>query len=272
MSPFDRSLRFDQTAGSYSFPMALSDVAQTLLDEFTSVYRSTMEERLGAGGFVVTEEIDAAIGAGEKWLVQELMELLDQAFARQRRSPLEVFQEAARFPSAALAAEGALPVRRDHAAVTALPGDSYGLAPASSQELTPEAWRAHLAWGSAKAQSMAHQVRRPVAGVYSRNLMDRSKIETELHAAGFDLFLLRNVDLIRKAMLGKKPPVAFVDLESPETDEVVRVLADAGVRVIVYGPHVDDLGFQRVRALGAADAVPRSRFFGRIADHLPRIV
>ncbi len=119
---------------------------------------------------------------------------------------------------------------------------------------------------------MSQRVRRPLAGVYSRNLMDRSKIEIELKAAGFDAFLLRNLDLVRTAMEGSRPPVAFVDLEATEVDDVIRVLARSGVRVIAYGPHVDDLGMQRARSLGAADALPRSRFFGRIADHLPRII
>ncbi len=231
-----------------------------------------MEERLGAGGFVLSTEVDLAISNGEQWLRRQLAELLEQPFAKQQRSPLELFQAAARFPTEALSAAGAPPVIRDHAASAALPGDVYGLAPASSQELTSEAWRAHLAWGASKAQAMAHRVRRPLAGVYSRNLMDRSRIELELHAAGFDVFLLRNLDLVRKAMAGKKPSVAFVDLESPDVDEVVLVLTGAGIRVVAYGPHVDDLGLQRALTLGAADAVPRARFFGRVQEYLPQIV
>jgi len=250
----------------------LSDVAQQLLDEFTSVYRPTMEERLAAGGFELSSDIESAITSGEQWLRDELAELLDRPFAEQQRSPLELFQSAARFPTQALITAGATPVVRDRAAAAALPGDVYGLAPASSQELTSEAWRAHLAWGTSKAQAMAHRVQRPAAGVYTRNLMDRSKIEIELHAAGFDPFLLRNVDLIRKAMSGKRPSIAFVDLEGPDVDEVVRLLAGADVRVIAYGPHVDDFGMQRARSLGAADAVSRSRFFGRLAEYLPQIM
>lgn len=252
--------------------MPLSDVAQALFDEFTSVFRPTMEERIGAGGFALSPEVDLAIDTGEQWLRGRLAELLEQPFAKQQRSPLELFQAAARFPTEALSAAGETPVVRDRATAAALPGDLYGLAPASSQELTSEAWRAHLAWGAGKAQEMAHRVLRPLAGVYSRNLMDRSKIELELRAAGFDIFLLRNLDLVRRAMTGKRPSVAFVDLESPDVDEVVLVLSGAGVRVVAYGPHVDDLGLQRVLSLGAADAVTRARFFGRLHEYLPQIV
>ena len=252
--------------------MPLSDVAQQLLDQFTSVYRPTMEERLAAGGFELSSDIELAISSGEQWLRDELAELLGRPFAGQQRSPLEIFQAAARFPTQALSEAGATPVVRDHAAVAALPGDVFGLAPASSQELTSEAWRAHLAWGTSKAQAMTHRAQRPLAGVYTRNLMDRSKIELELRGAGFDAFLLRNLELARKAMSGKRPSVAFVDLESPDVDEVVRLLVGADIRVIVYGPHVDDFGLQRARSLGATDAVPRSRFFGRLAEYLPRIM
>jgi hypothetical protein len=252
--------------------MSLSDVAQTLFDQFTSVYRPTMEERLGAGGFSVSAAVDEAIAEGEAWLRSELMTLLDTPFAEQSRSPLEVFQDAARFPTATLSSMGATPVQRDHVASSALPGDIYGLAPASSQELTSDAWRAHLAWGTEKAAAMLQRVRRPLVGVYSRNLMDRSKIESECRSAGFDVFLIRNPDLARKAMGGKRPPVAFVDLEGPDADEMVRILSGADIRVVVFGPHVDDLGMQRARALGAAEAVPRSRFFGRMGEFLPGIV
>lgn len=252
--------------------MPLSDVAQNLLNEFTAVYRPTMEERLAAGRFQLTNDVDEAISAGEDWLHEELEELLARPYREQTRSPLELFQDAARFPTGVLTATGTSPVERDHAAETALAGDRYGLAPASSHELTPDAWRAHLAWGAEKAQAMTVLVRRPLAGVYSRNLMDRSKIEVALKAEGFDPFLLRNAELVERAMSGKKPTVAFVDLEGPETDEVVRLLSSAGVRVIVYGPHVDDIGLQRAKSLGASDALPRSRFFGRIADYLPTIV
>ena len=68
----------------------------------------------------------------------ELGSLLRLPFREQRRSPLEVFQEAMRFPTAALDAAGTPPVSRDPAQETALPGDHHDLAPASSQALGEE--------------------------------------------------------------------------------------------------------------------------------------
>ena len=43
---------------------------------------------------------------------------------------------------------------RDEVTVNALPGDRYGLAPASSRELGDEVWEAHLRWGAAKAAAL----------------------------------------------------------------------------------------------------------------------
>lgn len=95
-------------------------------------------------------EIDQAVD----WLTSELGRLLAAPFDRQTRGPLELAQEAVKFPTAKLASLGVEPVRRDPVAVSALPGDLYGLAPLSSRDLGDTAWEAHLAWGAAKAAAM----------------------------------------------------------------------------------------------------------------------
>ncbi|HSJ28101.1 MAG TPA: hypothetical protein VLB67_07800 [Acidimicrobiia bacterium] len=105
-------------------------------------------------GLDSTPGLDEAIGRGETWLRNELGEQLAKPFERQIRGPLEVFQEAMRFPTEALAAHGAVPVSRDQVTANALPGDVYDLAPASSRDLGEDVWRAHLAWGAAKAAAL----------------------------------------------------------------------------------------------------------------------
>ena len=102
-------------------------------------------------GWDLSSAVSASIGDGERWLRTELEALLTQEFADQRRGPLELFQEAMRFPTAALAAENQGAVRRDPLVSDALPGDIYDLAPASSQQLGDDVWQAHLRWGAAKA-------------------------------------------------------------------------------------------------------------------------
>ena len=110
----------------------------------------TVESR----GWTVDPQLAASIEQGEAWLAEELEALLSQPFEQQRRGPLEVFQEAMRFPTEALAAQGIEPVERDPAAAAAIPGDRYDLAPASSAMLGEQVWQAHLAWGAAKATAM----------------------------------------------------------------------------------------------------------------------
>lgn len=88
--------------------------------------------------------------------MSELTALLARPFSQQPRGPLEVVQEAMRFPTSSLQQAGVPPADRDEVAVNALPGDVYDLAPASSRDLGEEAWVAHLRWGARKAQALRH--------------------------------------------------------------------------------------------------------------------
>ncbi|GBD84160.1 hypothetical protein BMS3Abin02_00548 [bacterium BMS3Abin02] len=109
---------------------------------------------LRSRGWGSLDGIDAAIEAGGSWLRDSLETLVATPFPEQRSGPLELFQEAMRFPSDVLASAGLPEPPRDETAVEALPGDIYDLAPVSSQLLGEEVWHAHLAWGAAKARAM----------------------------------------------------------------------------------------------------------------------
>ena len=63
--------------------------------------------------------------------------------------------------------------------------------------------------------------------------------------------------------------MALVDLEHGAASEAIAALAGAGVTVVAYGPHVDDVALAAARAQGAAEALPRSRFFARLPKLLP---
>jgi hypothetical protein len=246
----------------------MDDVAATLHAAFLDAYRPTVVARLAAMGSVETAGLDEALAAGEEWLDEALRAVLAAPHREQRHSPLEVFREAMRFPTAALETAGVAPVERDPIARDALPGDLYGLAPASSQDLGQDAWRAHLAWGAAKARAVA----RPVVGLLSVDLMDRTRIESEATSAGFAVVMWADAVAVAEALHGRHPAVAFVDLTHGEADDAVRALAGRGVRVIGYGPHVDDFAMLRARSLGAEAALARSRFFRSIPDLLPTVV
>ncbi|HVR31530.1 MAG TPA: hypothetical protein VMS74_02365 [Acidimicrobiia bacterium] len=130
--------------------MAESDLAVVL----AGAWRPLVVRVLDARGWGTVDGLTSALDAGEAWLTAELADLLALPFADQGRGPLEVFQEAMRFPTAALAAAGMPAAVRDNVTANALPGDLYALAPASSRDLGEEVWTAHLAWGARKAAAL----------------------------------------------------------------------------------------------------------------------
>ena len=66
--------------------------------------------------------------------------------------------------------------------------------------------------------------------------------------------------------------VAFVDLEAEGSDGAIVALTAQGIRVVAFGPHVDDMAMVRARSLGATVAEPRSRVFRDPAAYLPPLV
>lgn len=132
-------------------------MADELIAALTVAYRPYVESVLEDRGIDVAI-VDEALSEGEAWLKAMLDELLSRPFEDQRRGPLEVFQEAMRFPTDALRAAETPPISRDEVTANALPGDLYGLAPASSRDLGEDAWEAHLRWGARKAQALRDTV------------------------------------------------------------------------------------------------------------------
>jgi hypothetical protein len=242
-------------------------IAAGVRDAFVAAYPGYVRGRVGALHPEAVPGVDDAVASGARWLSDQLSVLLAAPFREQQRSPLEVFQEAMRFPTEALERAGVPAPDRDGTARRALPGDRYDLAPASSQDLGEEAWRAHLAWGAAKARALA----RPLVGLLSGDIMDRTRVESAADAAGYTVVSWADGTAVGAAG-GRMPPAAFVDLEHPDADEVIRFLAGRGARVTAFGPHVDDFAMLRAQMLGAADAMPRSRFFRVIRDLLPPVV
>lgn len=126
---------------------------EVLVNGYEAYARAVVAERIGSEPV----GLDDAIREGREWLHEVLEHLLRLPFPLQDRGPLEVFQEAMRFPTLVLQEAGHPPVLRDDAARSALPGDVYDLAPASSRDLGEEVWRAHLVWGAAKAAAMTRR-------------------------------------------------------------------------------------------------------------------
>lgn len=135
----------------------LSPVSRSLRDALVAVYPPYVERRLAELGIEPTDEVSESVEVGRQWLIDELSQLLAVPYPEQTRGPLEVFQEAMRFPTAALEVREVVAPARDEVAVRAIPGDIYDLAPASSSALGETVWRAHIAWGAEKAAAMTGQ-------------------------------------------------------------------------------------------------------------------
>ena len=88
------------------------------------------------------------------------------------------------------------------------------------------------------------------------DLMDRSRISAALGEAA-----LGEVEFARDVERAVGADVVIVDLaRDPAAVGRVREVAPA-VRIVAFGPHVDDAGLAAARAAGADSVLPRSRFF-----------
>lgn len=101
----------------------------------------------------------------------------------------------------------------------------------------------------------------------TKNLLDRTRIDEAVRRAGLEPVMLADRAAVERALAETAPSLALVDLQVDEGERIIRLLATAGVKVTVFGPHVDEAALERARAAGAAEALPRSLFFSR----LPRI-
>lgn len=260
-------------------PDSYGERCEQVARAFSAAFVPYVEARLAARG-LDPEPIRDAIDAGRKQAADALAAWARRSPRNQRASPLELVREALLLPTAALAARGAEPVARDVEQVAALPGDHFDLAPATSRDLGDEAWQAHVAWGIARAGEVAGMVPRPpseeasgaFAALVATDLMDRTRIAETGSAAGCEVVVWRNPGAIEAGLGQRTPVVAFVDLTHAAANDAIRRLVAGGVRTIAYGPHVDDLAMAAAGALGAAEVLPRSRFFKRLPGLFPTLV
>jgi hypothetical protein len=241
----------------------MTNVAADLADSLVAAFVPHVEKRLRELRLERPDTMAGALEEGVMWLRTALEELLTLPFDEQRRGPLELFQEAMRFPTKALASAGVGAIARDPGEVAALPGDIYHLAPASSRLLGEEVWMTHLAWGAAKARSVGEA---RLIGLLSANLMDRARIEPLVAASGSDLVVS---DGYPKGFGKERPPdLVLADLALGDAAVAIEELSGAGIRVVAYGPHIDRTVLRRARQAGADQVLARSAFFAKLGDLL----
>ncbi|MDE0168850.1 MAG: hypothetical protein OXS29_04955 [bacterium] len=99
------------------------------------------------------------------------------------------------------------------------------------------------------------------AGLLTRNLMDRSKLEAGLRKAGWEVVPLKD-RYLPEALEG-----VLVDLEHPLAFAVIEAAAAAdSVHCVAYGPHVRVEALEQARRMGATEALPRSVVFRDVAS------
>jgi hypothetical protein len=231
----------------------MSDHGETFRAAIVAALPGFLEHRLaglgaepGAFGGEVTAAVEHASGA--------LADLLAMPYDLQLETPFEVVRRSLAPLAAAVEVAGLSAPDGD--------GETTGLAPASAAELGDEALEASIAWGLAKTGALS----RPTLLVVTASLMDGFRFESAASSVGY------RVEMRRDTEASVTPLVAYVDLEHEAADDAIRSLAANGVRVIAYGPHVDDHALVRAKALGAAVAEPRSRMFRNPAEHLRPLV
>ena len=104
------------------------------------------------------------------------------------------------------------------------------------------------------------------AGLLTRNLMDRSKLEAGLRRAGWEVVSLKG------RALPEALDAVLVDLEHPQAFAIMEAAVAAGsIRCLAYGPHVRVDALEQARRMGATEALPRSVVFRDIAALAARL-
>lgn len=249
-----------------------SAASAAVVEAFVAAYPGYVESRVTSAGDVGIAE---GVRQGREWLEGELAQWARLGAKEQQRGPLQIFQTAMAFPTAALEESGAPSPDRDPGSASALPGDVYGLAPASSRDIGEAAWRAHVAWGVAKAKAVADVVpvgeaRHSLAvAVVTMDQADRASIHLVAAGRGLPARHWRNPGAIDAGLREEIPRWAVVDSTHQAADDAVRLLADAGAKVVVYAAEPDDIATARWMSLGAATVVRRSQLVVVLESWLP---
>ena len=94
------------------------------------------------------------------------------------------------------------------------------------------------------------------AGLLTRNLLDRSKLEGGLGKAGWEAVPLKD------RLLPEALDAVLVDLEHPSAFAVIEAaVASGSVLCLAYGPHVRVDTLEQARRMGATEVLPRSAVF-----------
>jgi hypothetical protein len=235
---------------------------RTLRGTFVEAYPRYVAQLLTGRGVQMVEVVADAVVDGTSVLDGLLMTLEATPFPMQRQSPLELFREALRPVGRALDTVGMQPPEVPSGS-TFTAWDTYGLSPASSAELGPEAHEAHLRWGVSKARAMSappSPPQRPSIAVWC-SAQDRRTIEEQVVSAGYVVS-----DWHGQASL------AVVDVDADMFEDDLAVAMEAAGRTIVFGSAIDDIQQTALRARGVWKIVDRQQILSDLSTVVPSLV
>lgn len=110
------------------------------------------------------------------------------------------------------------------------------------------------------------------------DLLWATKIKSTADALDLACRPVRDVAMLEARMSEGPISAALLDLESPVVWDLLNRLRDAdaqpsgtGIRVLCFGPHVAKEAFDRARAMGANDVLPRGAFDRSLPDLLVKL-
>ena len=239
-----------------------------------------INKRLDVLGVAFDDNLDAVVETAVGDLTSALQALASVPAQSQVKSPLELVREATAPITRVLCSREVATPDRDEWTAAAHPDDVYGLYPASSRDLSEEAWQLHLAWGIDKARIVAGVVPAtpdqvatepsglPAVALFGIEEQRREQLITELGARGYRGLVWRNPAALETA---ESPVVVFVDLRHPNAHDAIRSQRAAGTRVVAVADQVNDLAVPGIMALGAEEVLELSRVVAQLDRLLPRI-
>jgi hypothetical protein len=148
----------------HAISVALADAVEAVLPAW--IERLVLSRVRQWQGDVSPEAAAAAADAAAAAAVDVLpvfRALIELDVDQQRANPLSVLRDATRFAHDALADLGVPPIQRDDFAEQSFPDDTYGLVPATWEDVDPSLHDIGITWGAAKAY--VHKARRRAEGL-----------------------------------------------------------------------------------------------------------
>ncbi len=240
-------------------------LARLLSEAIPGWVRSAVTERVRIDDPAHMALVERAGEQARAELEPELYELLSLDIDEQSSTPLTIARRAAEHAGVVLESLGVPPINRDQHAQQLHPNDLYDLTPGGFVDFGDDVQTAGLTWGAAKAH--VHKQRRRLIASEQTEAAQPEVTQANVVAVVpnmMDQGRFRDVTFVTTAAdaVQARPTLLFVDLDRVEN---FAAFVSDQFPTIGFGAHVDEERLASAKAVGFADAMPRSVFFKRLA-------